>query len=148
MARNYKQGRFVPQHPEKYAGNVSMISYRSSWELKFMLWCDKNPSVLKWGSEEIIIPYYNKIDNKYHRYFVDNIIRVKRADGSIKTYLVEIKPDTQTKPPVKGNKKNKTFLTECITYETNVAKWTAAKEYASKKGWEFIILTEHHLGIV
>ena len=32
-------------------------------------------------------------------------------------------------------------------YVQNIAKWEAAKKYASKKGYKFIILTEKELNI-
>ena len=51
-------GRFVPTNPKKYKGNYTTIYYRSLWERKFMVYCDKNPNILQWGSEEIYIPYF------------------------------------------------------------------------------------------
>lgn len=146
MARKYLQGKFKPKNPSKYEGDFNEIIYRSSWEKKLFIWCDTNKNILSWSSEEIIVPYYSPVDGKVHRYFVDCKIRVKQRDGSIRTYLVEIKPDHQTKPPVlKKHQKKSTQLNEIITWETNKAKWTAAIEYANKRGWEFKILTEHHL---
>ena len=56
MPYKTKQGRFKPRNPGKYKGDPSNIIYRSSWEKKFMLWCDCNLNVLEWGSEEIVIP--------------------------------------------------------------------------------------------
>ena len=50
-------GYFKPKNPTKYRGNPTNIVYRSLWERKFMVFCDNNPSILQWGSEEIIIPY-------------------------------------------------------------------------------------------
>jgi hypothetical protein len=50
-------GYFKPTNPQKYRGNPTNIVYRSLWERKFMVFCDNNPSILQWGSEEIIIPY-------------------------------------------------------------------------------------------
>ena len=34
-----------------------------------------------------------------------------------------------------------------MTWGVNEAKWKAAKNYALDRGWEFMILTENHLGI-
>lgn len=120
---------------------------RSSWETKFAIWCDKNPAVLQWSSEETIVPYISPIDNRYHRYFIDFKIKVKTSNGSIKTYLVEIKPDSQTRPPVPPSKKTKRYITEVMTWGVNESKWKAAEMYAKERGWEFIVLTEYHLGI-
>ena len=64
-------GRFVPTNPKKYKGNYTTIYYRSLWERKFMVYCDKNPNILQWGSEEIYIPYFLPTDGKIHRYFPD-----------------------------------------------------------------------------
>jgi CRISPR/Cas system CMR-associated protein Cmr5 small subunit len=120
---------------------------RSSWETKFAIWCDKNPSIINWSSEETIVPYVSPVDNKAHRYFIDFKIQVKTSEGQKKTYLVEIKPDHQTRPPIPANRKSKKYITEVMTWGVNDAKWRAAKQYALDRGWEFLILTEYHLGI-
>lgn len=138
---------FKPINPQKYIGDPTNIVMRSSWETKFAIWCDTNPAVIKWSSEETIIPYVSPVDNKAHRYFVDFKIQVKKNNGSTKTYLVEIKPESQTKPPIPPSKKTKKFIQEVMTWGVNEAKWKAAKNYALDRGWEFMILTENHLGI-
>ena len=40
-------------------------------------------------------PYFYEVDKRYHRYYLDLKITFKEG----KTILVEIKPDSQTKPP-------------------------------------------------
>ena len=140
----YKQGIYKPVHPEKYKGKNNP-EYRSSWELKFFQWCDKNSNVLRWGSESVIVPYISPIDRKMHRYFVDNIVTIKEGNNT-KTYLVEIKPSKQTKPPVSSKRKKKsTIIYENYTYAVNCAKWDAARKFAKSKNIEFIILTENEL---
>ena len=143
----YMQGKFKPSYPQKYMGDPTNIVYRSSWELKFLRWCDNNPSVLEYSSEETIIPYRCPTDNRIHRYFVDAKIKVRDGTGQLKTYLVEIKPDKQTRPPEPSQRKSKRYLQEVMTWGKNDAKWKAAREYCADRGWDFIILTEFHLGI-
>ena len=67
----------------------------------FMIFCDSTQSILKWASEEIIIPYFYSIDKKVHKYYVDFIMQLKENDGSLKTYMIEIKPYIQTIEPKK-----------------------------------------------
>jgi len=141
----FKQGIFKPNHPEKYKGTYPIL-YRSSYELKYFRWCDHNPAVLKWGSESIIIPYQNPLTGKLSRYFVDSNITVKTKTGEIKKYLIEIKPQIQTQPP-KPTKNTKSLLRRQAEYIKNRAKWQAAEEWSKKKGYEFTILTEKHLGL-
>lgn len=143
----YHQGKFKPKHPEKYAGDAANIIYRSSWELKFMNWCDNSSNVLKYSSEETIIPYRCPTDNRFHRYFVDFKIQIKSRDGSNKTYLVEVKPDGQTRPPAYPGRQTKRYLTEALTFMKNQAKWEAAVQYCKERGWEFKIITEKELGL-
>ena len=88
---SYK-GKYKPQNPQKYIGDVNNIIYRSLWERRFMVFCDATDAILKWSSEEIIIPYYFPIDKKVHKYFVDFVVQMKDKDNNIKTYLIEIKP--------------------------------------------------------
>jgi len=128
--------------PEKYMGDPSNIIMRSSWETRFAIWCDKNPQIEKWSSEETVVPYVSPIDGRPHRYFVD--FKIRTSNG--KTYLVEIKPKKQTLPP-EGTRKTKQYLTEVSTYLVNQAKWEYAKRYAKERNWEFVIITEDNLGI-
>jgi hypothetical protein len=116
---------------------------RSSWETMFASWCDKNPSVIKWSSEETIIPYRCPTDNHIHRYFVDFKITVNTG----KTYLVEVKPYKQTQLPEYPGKRTQRYLMESLTFMKNQAKWEAATNYAKDRGWEFKIITEHELGL-
>ena len=144
----YNQGRFHPQNPEKYKGDIQNIIYRSSWELKFMQWCDRNPNVIEYASEEFCIPYLSPIDGRVHRYFPDFIMKVKEQSGEIKKYIIEIKPKRQTVPPVQTSKKRtKTFINEVKTYVVNEAKWKAAEEWCKDHLLEFKVITEDQLGI-
>ena len=143
----YYKGKYSVKNPHKYMGDPTNVIYRSSWELKFMIWCDTNPSVIKFSSEETVIPYICPTDNRPHRYFVDFKIQVKAKDGKLKTYLVEIKPYAQTIPPKIPQRKTKRFITEVMTYGKNEAKWNAAKNFCKDRGYEFIILTENELNV-
>jgi len=143
----YHKRKYVPINPEKYAGDPTDIVMRSSWETKFAVWCDTNPAVLQWASETTIVPYKCPTDNRWHRYFVDFKIKVRDKNSNVKTYLVEIKPDVQTRPPDPQKRKSKRYLTEVMTWGKNDAKWKAAREYCADRGLEFVILTEYHLGI-
>ncbi len=140
------KGRFKPKNPQKYKGDANNVIYRSSWEIRVMNYLDENPNVIWWGSEELPIPYYSPVDKKKHRYFPDFIAKMRKADGTIMTYIIEVKPEKQTQPPTQ-KRKTKTYLQEAITYEINKAKWYAAEEFCKDHGWQFQILTEKHLGI-
>jgi len=140
----YKQGIFKPEAPQKYVGSLPIV-YRSGLELKFDRWCDRNGKVLQWGSESTIVPYTSPLDGRTHRYYVDYVLVLKTDKGIVK-YIVEVKPSGQTQPPTNnGNKKKSTILYEQIQWAKNTCKWAAAREYANKKGWNFIIITEKDL---
>lgn len=147
MYKETYKGRYRVTNPKKYKGDLKDVVYRSSWELKFMKWCDMNNSVLEWGSETTVIPYKSPVDNKIHRYFVDFYIKVKTKNGDIKKYLVEIKPEKFTKPPPIPQRKTKRFIEEVFLYGTNQAKWKQANEYCLDRGMQFLVLTEKDLGI-
>ena len=143
----YHKRKYKPIFPDKYIGDPTNIIMRSSWETKFALWCDKNPHVIKWKSEETVVPYRCPTDNKIHRYFVDFQIQVVKKDGTLQTYLIEIKPMVQTQPPAYPGRRTQRYLTESMTFIKNKAKWEAAENYAKDRGWEFKIITEHELGL-
>jgi hypothetical protein len=138
---------YKPMFPEKYSGDPTAIIMRSSWETRFASWCDKNPSVIKWKSEETVVPYRCPTDDRLHRYFVDFQIQVRQKDGALKTYLIEVKPAKQTVPPEYPGRQTKRYITESLTYIKNQAKWKAATEYCKDRGWQFKIITETELGI-
>jgi hypothetical protein len=142
-----KPRKWVPLHPEKYKGDATNIIARSSWEIKFFIWCDRNPAVLSWSSEEFRISYLCPTDNRYHFYYPDGLIQVKDNAGDIKTYLVEIKPACQTVPPSPPKRKTKRYISEVMTWGKNDAKWKHARNFCKSRGWEFVILTEFDLGI-
>lgn len=142
---SYK-GTFKPKNPTKYNGNANNVIYRSLWELRVMKYLDDHPEVIWWASEELIIPYYNPIDNKKHRYFPDFVAKMKRKDGTVMTYVIEVKPEIQTKKP-EQKRKTKRYIQESMTYIVNQSKWKAATEFCKDNGWEFKIITEKHLGL-
>lgn len=141
------KGRYRVSNPFKYKGDLQEVVYRSGWELKFMRWCDINPSVLEWGSETVVIPYRSPVDNKVHRYFVDFYIKVKDKNNKVQKYLIEIKPEKFTKPPEIPKKKTRKFIDEVFQYGVNQAKWKSADEFCKDRNIQFLVLTEKDLGI-
>jgi hypothetical protein len=112
-----------------------------------MDWLDRNPDIVSWASEELIVPYKSPSDGKWHRYFPDFLVKVKTKNNTTKTMMIEIKPKYQTLPPKQPSRKTKKFINEVITYGVNQAKWKAAQEYCADRGWEFHVMTEEHLGL-
>ena len=143
---SYK-GKYYPSFPRKYKGDPTNIIYRSLWERKFMVYCDKNQNILEWASEEIAIPYRSPIDNRVHRYFPDFYMKVKEVNGKIKRYVIEVKPAKQTKPPTKPKRQTKGYIREAYEYAKNQAKWKMAREFCADRMWEFKVVTEKELGI-
>ena len=143
----YHQGRYTPINKHKYRGDISNIIWRSSWEFRFLRWCDMNPAVLEYSSEETIIPYRCATDGKIHRYFCDFHIKIKTTTGDVKTYLVEVKPYKETLPPKESTRKSRRYLQESFTYIKNQSKWEAARQYCADRGWYFIVITEKELGL-
>ena len=141
------KGKFRPSKPKKYKGDPTNIVYRSLWELKFMNYCDSNPGILKWSSEEVIIPYRSPIDNRYHRYFPDFYIKYKDSSGKMIESIVEIKPAKEVKEPRIQKARTKRYVTEVMTYAKNQAKWEAAEDFCKDRKWKFQIMTEKELGI-
>ena len=136
------QGKYRPSFPMKYRGDVNDIVYRSSWEYKFMKWCDVTPTVQEWGSEEIIIPYISPVDGKRHRYFPDFYVKVNN-----KKYIVEVKPIRQTMEPKQQKRITKRYINEVVTWSVNQAKWKAAREFCKDNSLEFMLITEKELKV-
>lgn len=134
------KGKYTVKNKSKYKGDLGNVTYRSSWEKAAMRWCDANPKVEYWSSEETVIPYYYEYDKKYHKYYID--LKIKYNTG--KVVLVEIKPNYQTEPPT-GSRRTKKFIREALEYVKNMNKWEAADTYAKDRNWDFQIWTEETL---
>lgn len=130
----YKQGYIDPGSCKKYVGPLPII-YRSSYEKKFILWCETCKSVVAWSSECIGIPY--SINESNHTYYPDYM--VKMANGEV--WMVEIKPLNQTKKPAS----EEGWLWK--EWVKNNYKWRAAMAFCESKGIQFKIITEASLQI-
>lgn len=139
----FHSGKYFVENKKKYEGDFDNVMYRSSWEKQAFKWCDLNPDVVSWNSEEVVIPYRCKTDGRVHRYFMDLKITFKSG----KTLLVEIKPKAQTVMPKKKSNKKK-LMEEVMTYAKNRSKWDAAKFYAERNGWDFQVWTEDTLASI
>ena len=137
-----KKGYYRPKNPKKYKGDYKNIFFRSSWEEKFMKYCDTKQYILEWGSEEYVIPYRDPTSGKVRRYFPDFYIKVKG-----KKYMVEVKPLYQTKEPKTQKRIDKKYIREVVTYSVNRAKWKAAQKFCKQLGWQFQIITEKELKV-
>jgi len=112
-----------------------------------MVFCDRNASVIQWGSEEVIIPYRSPIDGRLHRYYVDFYIKIRTKTNEIKKYLIEIKPKKQITPPPPATKQTKVYKNKVLTFLKNQAKWEAASDWCEDRQMKFLILTEDDLGV-
>lgn len=162
----YKQGYYIPKHPEKCltAENV----YRSGWEYFFMRYCDDCPNIVRWASEPIKVQYWNPVANmeycvkngldpqnpvnwKLCNYYTDFWIEMKAGDnGEIRKIFIEIKPYSQTQPPKPINesaslKEHRKYNKEAETYLVNSAKWKSAAQQFAARGAEFMVVTERTL---
>jgi len=100
---------------------------------------------LEWSSEEVSLNYYDPTTNRIRRYFPDFLIKVRESNGTIKKYMIEIKPKKQTTPPPKPKRQTKRYLQEAYEYAKNQSKWAAAREWCADRGYEFKVFTENEL---
>lgn len=143
--KKWRKGLYQIVNDEKYKGKRP-VCFRSSWELKFMRFCDLTPSILEWSSESVCIPYFNPVKGKVTRYYPDFLIKYIDTNGNEQIDLIEVKPYRQTVPPKpRKNKKKSTLLQETRTYAMNTAKWDAAVKYCQQRGINFRIVTEKDL---
>jgi hypothetical protein len=144
-----KQGYFTPNNPEKYTGDVTKIIYRSSWELKFLSYCDNTEAVIEYASEPTGIAYWNPILKKESIYWVDCYMATKSPEGAITKWIIEVKPNkylTPPEPPTRLTEKaTMSYAMHAKAYVINDAKFKAAKVYAKKNNMRFGIITENFL---
>lgn len=159
----YKKGFYKIQNVQKYIGNPSECIYRSSWELKFMIFCDYNENIKKWGSETAEIQYYLPNDHReleIHRYYPDFYIEKSnpKDTNDYRKYFLELKPYKEYKPDIvrfnegkyefiplsdgKSLKAHENWQYQAKTFEKNMAKWQAADAWCRKRGMQFKIAHE------
>jgi len=149
-AVGWVQGTFQPTHPEKYIG-YGNPTYRSSWEKRVMEYMDRNENVIRWGSETLQIKYVFELstNGKQKNYYVDFYCEIRNQQGTVEKVAIEVKPDTQTRPPIppknKTAKAMKNYLYSVSTYVKNQNKWKSAKIFCEKQGIRFMLLTENDL---
>ena len=118
-------GKYKPVNAYKFYGTTAI--YRSLWERKFMLYCDRSDAVINWSSESIEIPYYDPTTHKWRTYYPDFSLTYVDTNSSVRKKVVEIKPHFQK------------------TWKINKAKWKAAQEWCKTNGYEFQVLTEKEI---
>ena len=137
------KSKYNPENPNKYVGNFDKIICRSTWERKMCKYLDLNEKVKKWSSEELAIPYYSPVNRKWRKYYPDFLCEIEDKTGKIVKYIIEVKPEKQTKHPIQKNKRK--YLNEMATYTINTCKWKAAIKLCEDNGWIFKIITEKEL---
>lgn len=160
---NYHQGNYIPKNKSKVIklNTQGGVYYRSSWEKKIMHWLDHKTEIIKWGAECLQIPYqmthFENGDTKVksHIYHVDFYYEM-RINGVLRQIVAEVKPmkefnmvqalnEGRLSVPEGTTKKLKNFEYDLKMAYKNKQKWETMIEWCSKKGYEFIIITEEHL---
>lgn len=161
------QGYYTVKNKEKYVGNAALVIYRSSWELAFCRWCDYAPSVIRWSSEPMKVPYYDRVSKleeckKYgldpnnpanwliKHYNLDFWVEIDKQNGNTEKLFVEIKPSDKLRKPVPpaenaSLKEQRRFVMAAKEYLINEAKFAALNAWAEKSGGKFYIFTEKTL---
>ena len=162
-----KQGYYKVQNPHKYIGDPNLVVYRSSWEYSFCRWCDFSPSIIRWSSEPIKIPYYDRVSkleeckrqgldpNNPKNWVVKNYntdfwIEIDKGDGETQKMFIEIKPSEKLKKPIPPPqdaplKEQRKFNAAAKEYLINEAKFAALNAWAERNNSKFYVFTENTL---
>lgn len=106
-----------------------------------MLMLDNNPNIISWGSESVVIPYENPLTGRISRYFVDFNMTMRDKEGNLKKFLIEVKPYSQTIPPVQ-TRNTRSLQRRQAEYIKNQAKWKAAQQWCNSRNYAFAVITE------
>ena len=132
----FAQGKLEMKNPEKYIGKKTPLA-RSSWEFVFMRMLDEHPSVEKWASEAIQIPYRDPLTGKHTIYVPDFFINYIDKSGKRHAEVVEVKPESQTLREKTGKSQYNQQQ-----YVKNLAKWEAAQAWCKQQGVRFRVVNE------
>lgn len=137
---NNAVGTYHVRNAEKYLGSYAPI-YKSKLEAKMMFYLDHNENVVKWNYEAFPIKYLDESTNKVRNYYIDFIAIVK-TKNELQTVWIEVKSESETRPPGKKASKNPKAVELWIK---NQSKWKAARKLAESKGHKFIVISEKEL---
>jgi hypothetical protein len=105
-----------------------------------MKFCDTHPSIQKWASEAISIPYRCPLTGRQTIYIPDFFIQYVDKVGKVHTELIEVKPQNQTVYEKVGKNRNNQ-----IQYAKNIAKWRAAQAWCKQQGITFRVVNEQDI---
>jgi len=131
----YAQGKYEVRNPQKYIGKKPP-TYRSSWELTFMNFCDNNPNVHQWASEALHINYRNPFTGRNTIYIPDFLIVYADATGKQHGEVIEIKPTKETMMEAAKSPRDKAMVA------LNMFKWDAARKFCHAQGLAFRVINE------
>lgn len=135
----------------------------SGLELEYFRRFDMKENVLKWASEEVIVPYKKPIFEdstgrilkfETRKYITDVWLLIKRPSGELVEIVAEIKPLSQVekpKEPLRKTKKSmKNYINACCIWQINMMKWKSALEAIERlrkqgRNIYFQILTENKI---
>lgn len=160
-----KQGYYRVKNRDKYIGDPNLIIYRSSWEFALCKWADASPSILRWSSEPLKIPYYDRVSKLVEcrklgldpnnpknwvikNYNTDFFIEIDKGNNIVEKWLIEVKPEHKLKKPIPPKqeatlKEQRRFNMLAKEYIINEQKFLAISAYAKKTGMKFYIFTEN-----
>lgn len=142
----HEQGYYKPKNPEKYIGDLNSVIYRSSWELKFLIFCDNEDRVVKYSSELYSVAYHNFKTKRLNYYNIDFYAEILNDSEKIDKWLIEVKPMKYVKkpsPPKRYSEKSlKTYKHNLETWMINEVKFSAARAFARENDMKFGIVTE------
>ena len=131
----FSKGKFTPKNPKKYIGNRLPI-WRSSWELRVMMFLDENKHILHWASEAIAIPYRNPLTGKMANYIPDFFVVYQNKSHQQRAEIIEVKPKSQTSLTEAKSRHDKLHAI------VNQAKFAAATAYCKYHGYVFRVISQ------
>ncbi len=161
------RGYYNIVNKDKFIGDTALAIYRSAWEYSFCRYLDMSPSVKRWSTEPVSIPYYDRVSKlqecaklgldpndprnwEVKNYNTDFWYEVDNGRTKLEKIFVEIKPRYKLKKPIPPShdaplKEQRIFVKNAKEYLVNEAKFAALKEWSDRNGAKFYVFTEEIL---
>ena len=105
--------------------------------------------VIQYSSEPIGIDYWNSVDKRQAKYWIDGWMKTMNREGQVREWLIEIKPNKFIKPPQAPNrlteKQTWSYVRHAKAFVVNTDKFKEAKACARAHNMQFAIITENFL---
>lgn len=143
-------GTFTPTNPQKYMGDPTKVTYKSTFELAMMSKFDSQQSILGWLANGVPsshahlregIPFENPYTRRWDVFYPDFFVVVMNAKNKQHVEVIEVKSLIDLPQAMSGTTgaTNQAIEEEQVL---NAAKYSEAIRWCKSRGYKFRVIDQ------